>query len=77
LDDWQVVKSAAVAVIGIDAVVVMRHLAGRWTDLEWVVGDVLERARRVELSAKQHPERRKEMASIPWGEGIEAIVFTR
>jgi DNA-binding CsgD family transcriptional regulator len=51
LNEWQIVKSLAVTGIGIAAFLGMRRLACRLSDLEWVVGEVLDRARGVDLDA--------------------------
>lgn len=42
-------KSWATAAIGIAAFVGMRHLAGRLSELEWVVGEVLDCVQKVDL----------------------------
>lgn len=64
LYEWQIVKSLAVALIGIAAFLGMRHLAGRFSDLEWVVGEVLDRAHKVDLDALELTPREREVLDV-------------
>jgi DNA-binding CsgD family transcriptional regulator len=64
LHEWQIVKSLATAAIGIAAFLGMRHLAGRFSDLEWVVGEVLDRAQKVDLDALELTAREREVLDV-------------
>lgn len=64
LDDWQVVKSLVVTAIGIAAFLGMRHLAGRFTDVEWVVGESLDRAQSIDVDALDLTAREREVLDV-------------
>lgn len=64
LHEWQIVQSSAVAVLGIAAFLGIRRLAGRFSDLEWVVGEVLDRAQRVDLDALDLTAREREVLDV-------------
>lgn len=64
LDEWQIVKSLATTAIGIAAFLGMRRLSGRFSDLEWVVGEVLNRAQKVDLDALDLTAREREVLKM-------------
>jgi DNA-binding CsgD family transcriptional regulator len=64
LHEWQIVKSASAAGIGIAAFIGMRHLAGRLSELEWVVGEMLDRAQGVDLQALKLTAREREVLGV-------------
>lgn len=64
LNEFQILKSLAVTVIGLAAFVGMRLLAGRLTELEWVVGEVLDRAQKVDLEALALTAREREVLDV-------------
>lgn len=64
LHEWQIVKSLATTCIGIAAFLGMRHLAGRISDLEWVVGEVLDRAEKIDLDRLMLTTREHEVLDV-------------
>jgi DNA-binding CsgD family transcriptional regulator len=70
LHEWQIVKSLAAAVIGIAAFVGMRHLAGRLSELEWVVGEMLDRAQNVDLEVLELTAREREVLGVIAGSSL-------
>jgi DNA-binding CsgD family transcriptional regulator len=64
LREWLIVKSLAVAAIGIAGFIGMRHLARRFSDLEWIVGEVLDRAQGVDLDALDLTAREQEVLDV-------------
>ena len=64
LVELQVVQSLAVAVLGVAAFVAMRRLTGRFSELEWVIGEVLDRAGAVDLSSLDLTARQHEVLEL-------------
>lgn len=72
LHEWQIVQSSAVAALGIGAFLVMRHLSRRFSDLEWMVGEVLDRASAVNLDILAlTPREREVLEAIRVGRQID------
>lgn len=64
LGEWLVVKSLVVVVIGIVTFAKMRRLTARFSSLEVVVGDILDRVQTVDLDALELTAREREVLDV-------------